>query len=202
MKPETIIRLNKFKVRDYQRPLFEAFISRKFTRYLVVWPRRAGKDVVAFNLILRAALRRVGVYFYIFPTYSQAKKVIFDSITNTGERFSDYIPTELLVSCNSSELKYTLSNGSIIQLVGSDNIDSLVGTNPQGIIYSEYAIQSPLAYQFLRPILLGNGGWAMFVSTPRGKNHLWELFQIAQNSEEWFCSKLTVDDTQHISQKT
>lgn len=199
MKVETKIHLSKFIARDYQRPLIEAFNSGKYTRFLVVWPRRAGKDICAFNLILRAALKKVGVYFYIFPTYSQAKKCIFDSITNTGERFSDFIPAELLAGTNSTELKYNLSNGSLIQLVGSDNIDSLVGTNPQGIVYSEYALQSPLAYQFLRPVLLGNGGWAMFVSTPRGKNLLWDLYQIATNSEDWFCSKLTVDDTQHIS---
>ncbi len=199
MKIETKIHLNKFKARVYQRPFIEAFNSGKYTRYLLIWPRRAGKDVCAFNMILRAALKKVGVYFYIFPTYSQAKKVIFDSITNSGERFSDYIPPELLSGSNSSELKYNLANGSLIQLVGSDNIDSLMGTNPQGCIFSEYALQDPTAYQFLRPILMGNGGWAMFVSTPRGKNHLWELYNIAQNSENWFCSKLTVDDTDHIS---
>ena len=56
-----------------------------------------------------------------------------------------------------------------------------------------------MAYQFLRPILLANGGWAMFISTPRGKNHMWELYNIAVNNpEDWYCSKLTVEDTGHI----
>ena len=199
MKVETKIHLSKFIARDYQRPLIEAFNSGKYTRYLLIWPRRSGKDVCAFNLIFRAALKKVGVYFYIFPTYSQAKKVIWDSITNTGERFLDYIPAELKTGTNSTEQKIHLANGSLIQLVGSDNIDSLMGTNPQGIIFSEYALQDPAAYQFLRPILLANGGWAMFVSTPRGKNHLWELYNIAQDNDNWFCSKLAVTDTQHIS---
>jgi len=75
-------------------------------------------------------------------------------------------------------MKITLANRSIMQLVGSDNVDSLVGTNPRGVVFSEYALQSPLAYQFLRPILLANDGWALFISTPRGKNHMWELFNI------------------------
>lgn len=199
MKVETKIQLSKFIARDYQRPLIEAFNSKKFTRYVVIWPRRSGKDVCAFNLLFRAALKKVAVYYYIFPTYSQAKKVVWDSITNTGEKFLDYIPKELITSTNGTEMKINLVNGSLIQLIGSDNIDSLMGTNPQGCIFSEYALQSPIAYQFLRPILLGNGGWAMFVSTPRGKNHLWELYNIAHDNDNWFCSKLTVDDTQHIS---
>jgi phage terminase large subunit len=166
MQIETIIKLDKFKPRDYQLPLCRAFESGKYKRLLAIWPRRAGKDVCVFNLLIRAALRKIGVYYYIFPTYSQARKVVWDSITNNGERFLDYIPKELITSTNSQEMKVYLANGSLIQLIGSDNVDSLMGTNPIGIIFSEYALQDPIAYQFLRPILLANGGWAMFVSTP------------------------------------
>ena len=199
MNIETQIKLNKFVPRNYQLPILDALENKGYRRVLAIWPRRAGKDVVAFNLIIRASLRKVGVYYYIFPTYAQAKKVIWDSITNSGEKFLDYIPKELIESSNGQEMKVKLKNGSLLQLVGSDNIDSLVGTNPRGIVFSEYALQDPRAYQFLRPILLANDGWALFVSTPRGKNSLWELYQIAKQSPDWFCHKLSVEDTQHIS---
>lgn len=195
----TQIQLNRFQPRSYQLPIIDAIENKKYKRVLAILPRRAGKDVCAFNLMIRAALRTVGVYYYIFPTYSQAKKVIWDSITNTGERFLDYIPKELIKSSNGHEMKITLLNGSIIQLVGSDNVDSLVGTNPRGCVFSEYALQDPRAYQFLRPILLVNDGWALFISTPRGKNHMYDLFQIAKHSPDWFTYKLSVEDTQHIS---
>ena len=166
----------------------------------MVWPRRAGKDLLCWNIIIRQALQKVGVYYYIFPTYSQAKKVIWDSMTNDGVRFRDFIPQKLIESSNTQEMKIILINGSLIQLIGSDNIDSIVGTNPIGCVFSEYALQDPKAYQFLRPILVANKGFAIFESTPRGRrNHLYELYQIASNSEDWFCSKLTLDDTQHIS---
>lgn len=198
MRVETKIRLNKFKPRSYQIPLFDAIENKNYKRVLAILPRRAGKDVCGFNLMLRAALGVIGVYYYIFPTYSQAKKVIWDSMTNTGERFLDYIPQELIESRNSQEMKIKLTNGSLIQLVGSDNVDSLMGTNPRGCVFSEYALQDPRAYQYIRPILTANQGWALFLSTPRGKNHLWELFQIAQQSPDWFCYKLTVEDTEHI----
>lgn len=199
MKVETRIKLDRFKPREYQLDLCRALEGGKYKRLLCIWPRRAGKDVCAFNLIVRAALRRVGVYYYIFPTYSQARKVIWDSITNSGEKFLDYIPKEVVKSTNSTEMKIHLINESLIQLIGSDNIDALMGTNPIGIVFSEYAMQDPRAYQFLRPILLGNKGFALFISTPRGKNHLWEMYNIALNSDEWFCSKLTIMDTDHIS---
>jgi hypothetical protein len=199
MNVETQIKLNKFVPRPYQLPILDALENKGYKRIIAIWPRRAGKDVVAFNLMIRASLRKVGVYYYIFPTYSQAKKILWDSILNTGEKFLSYIPSELIESSNSQEMKIKLKNGSLIQLVGSNNIDSLVGTNPRGIVFSEYALQDPRAYQFLRPILLANDGWSLFVSTPRGKNSLWELYQIAKESPSWFCEKLSVEDTQHIS---
>lgn len=150
--------------------------------------------------MLRAALRKVGVYFYIFPSYAQAKKVIWDSITNDGKKFLDFIPRELISASNSQEMKIKLSNGSLIQLVGSENVDSLVGTNPIGTVFSEYALQDPTAYQFLRPILLVNDGWSLFVSTPRGKNSFYELHTIATNNpDKWYSSMLTIDDTNVVT---
>lgn len=199
MNAEIRLKLNKFIPRSYQLPLIKALEEDKYKRIMAIWPRRAGKDILCFNLMIRAALRKVAVYYYIFPTYSQAKRVIYDAITNTGEKVLDYIPKELVASKNSQEMKITLTNGSIIQLVGSDNYDALMGTNPQGCIFSEYALQNPMAYQYIKPILTANHGWAIFISTPRGKNHLWELYQIALNSPEWYCTKLTVADTKHIT---
>lgn len=197
---ETQVRLDKFKWRDYQLPLLDALENKKYLRAIAIWPRRAGKDLTAFNYLIRAALRKVGVYFIIYPTYSQGRKILWDSMTNDGTRFLDFIPPELIEGTNSTEMKIRLKNGSLIQVVGSDNADALVGTNAIGMIFSEFALQDPRAYQFLRPVLTANGGWALFISTPRGKNSFWELYQIATNNPDvWFVSKLTVLDTGHIS---
>lgn len=197
MNVETTIKLNRFKPRSYQLPILDA-LNRGFKRVMAIMPRRSGKDLAAFNYAIRECIRKVCVIYYIFPTYSQGKKVIWDSITNTGERILDYIPEELVESKNSTELKIRFVNGSLFQIVGSDNYDSLMGTNPQGVVFSEYALQDPQAYQYIRPILTANDGWALFISTPRGKNHLWELYNIAKESPDWFCYKLSVEDTQHI----
>lgn len=186
-------------LRDYQRPLYEAFEKKGYKRLLAVWPRRAGKDIISWNLLIRYAINNKGVYYIIYPTYSQGRKILWDSITNDGHRFLDYIQPSLIEKCNSQEMKVYLVNGSLLQVVGSDNVDSIVGTNPRGCIFSEYALQDPRAYQFIRPILAANGGFAIFISTPRGKNSFWELYKIAQdNPQSWFCQKLTLDDTKHI----
>jgi hypothetical protein len=92
-------------------------------------------------------------------------------------------------------------NGSIFQIIGTDNIDSVVGTNPVGCVFSEYSLQDPRAWDYTRPILAENGGFAIFNYTPRGKNHGFYLLQYAKNDPKWFTNVLTVDDTKAIPQE-
>jgi hypothetical protein len=193
--------LNDYVPRSYQLPILQA-LDEGYKRVLAILPRRAGKDITALNYIIRQMWLHPGVYYYIFPTYSQAKKVIWDSITNSGKRILDYFPENLVIQKNGQEMKIRMKSKdggeSLFQLIGSDNYDSLMGTNPRGCVFSEYALQDPQAYQYISPILTANGGWALFISTPRGKNHLWELYEISQKSPYWFCCKLSVEDTKHI----
>lgn len=152
--------------------------------------------MTAFNwCILQLLLNSGWTAFHVLPTYSQAKKVIWDSSTNDGQRILDYIPKEVIESKNGHEMKIRFTNGSLYQLIGSDNIDSLVGSNPKIIIFSEYAIQSPSAWAYLSPILEVNKGCAIFISTPRGKNHFYDLVNTAKNNPKWFCEVLSVKDT-------
>lgn len=200
MNVETQIKLNKFKPRAYQLPILDAIENKGYKRVLAILPRRAGKDLTCWQLCIRQCLKKRCNVIYIFPTFTHAKRVIWNSITNEGERFLDYIPEELIDSKNSQELTIRFKNGSLLQLLGSDNIDALRGINCHGAVFSEYAWQDPRVYSnVIRPILTANGGWAVFISTPKGRNHLFELYEIARNSPDWFCYKLTVEDTQHIS---
>jgi len=190
-----------FQPRPYQIPIIKALNSGT-KRAVWVVHRRGGKDVTMFNwAILQLMLNPGWTAFHILPTYSQAKKVIWDSSTNDGKRILDYIPKEVVESKNGQQMQIRLTNGSLYQLIGSDNIDSLVGSNPKIIIFSEYAIQSPAAWDYLRPILDVNKGYAIFISTPRGKNHFYDLKNMAQSSPSWFCEVLPINETGVLSEE-
>ncbi len=163
----------------------------------VVWcvHRRGGKDVTIFNWCIKELIKSICTCYYILPTYSQAKKVIWDAINIDGFRIIDYIPKEVIANINSQEMKIRFTNGSLFQLIGSDNIDSLMGTNPKIVVFSEYAIQDPAVWDFIRPILKVNKGVAIFISTPRGRNHFYDIFRTAQVTEGWFAERLTILDT-------
>ena len=89
-----------------------------------------------------------------------------------------------------------LANGSTFSVIGAEDVDRLVGPGPVGIAMTEYSIQDPGFWEYVRPILMENGGWAVFIYTPRGRNHGYKLYQMAQRNPEWFCELLTVEDTE------
>jgi phage terminase large subunit len=146
-------------------------------------------------------MERVGTYYYFFPTYTQGKKILWNGMDKDGFKFIDHFPKALVKSKNDTELKIEYKNGSIFQIIGTDNIDSIVGTNPVGCVFSEYALQNPKAWDFIRPILAENGGFAIFNYTPRGKNHGYDLYEMAKDNPKWFVQKLTIDDTGIISKE-
>ncbi|HPJ97015.1 MAG TPA: hypothetical protein PK022_06865 [Syntrophales bacterium] len=183
-----------FQPRGYQTPLYNC-VADGFKRAVAVWHRRSGKDKTLLNLIVKEAHKRIGVYYYFFPTYNQGRKVLWDGIDRDGFRYMDHIPEALRGATNQQEMKIRLKCGSIIQIIGTDNIDAIMGTNPVGCVFSEYSLQNPEAWDLIRPILAENGGWAVFNYTPRGRNHGYVLYEMAKNNPEWFCELLTVDDT-------
>lgn len=175
-------------------PLYDA-LSQGFRRGVSVWHRRAGKDKTLLNLLAKEAFKRVGAYYYFFPSYTQGRKIIWDGIDRDGFKFLNHIPVEVRLGTNATQMQIRLRNGSLIQILGSDNIDSIVGTNPVGCVFSEFSLQDPRGWDFVRPILRENGGWAFFNFTPRGKNHAWDLYRMAEDNPEWFCERLTIKDT-------
>jgi hypothetical protein len=170
-------------------------------RAVLVWHRRAGKEKTCWNYLICQAVQKVGIYYYFFPHFSQGRKILWDGIDKDGFRFLDHIPPELIAGTpNSTEMKIRLKNGSLIQIIGTNNIDSIVGTNPVGCVFTEYSLQDPIAWQLIRPILVENGGWAVFNFTPRGANHGKEIYEMARVNPEWFCQLLTIKDTSVVSE--
>ena len=192
----------KFECRDYQAPFWSAMNQGK-KRGCLVWHRRSGKDKTALNFMICKMLDRTANYHYLFPTGKQGRKVIWEGIDRDGMRYMNHFPKELITRKREDEMFIQLRNletggteGSTFQIIGTDNYDAIMGANPAGLIFSEYSLQDPMAWNYLRPILAENEGWAVFLYTPRGENHGFDLYEAArQNPDRWFTELLTVTDT-------
>lgn len=180
---------------EHQKSIYNS-LPQGYKRGVVIWHRRAGKDKTFINILAREALKRVGTYFYILPYYKQARLIIWEGMDAHGFRFIEHFPSQLIKRKESQQMILEWKNGSIIRMLGSDNIDAIVGSNPIGVIFSEFSLHKPAAWNYLRPILLENKGWALFNGTPRGKNALWRMYKHAQKDPTWFSELLTIVDTQ------
>lgn len=172
---------NNWIPRDYQMPAWN-YLENGGRHCELVWHRRSGKDEVMLHRTAIAAHERVAGYWHMLPEYSQARKAIWDAVNpHTGKkRIDEAFPLELRARTIDQEMKIAFKNGSMWQVVGSDNYNSLVGSTPAGIVYSEWALANPNARAYLRPILAENNGWQAFVTTPRGRNHAYTTLKAAE----------------------
>ncbi len=187
---------NNWSPRPYQRALWK-YLSNGGMRASIAWHRRSGKDDLCLHHAACASQERVGGIWHLLPEYSQARKSIWDAVNpHTGRRrIDEAFPMEMREVTRENEMLIKFKNGSTWQLAGSDNYNALVGSSPCGLVFSEYALANPSAWAYLRPIVLENNGWAVFISTPRGKNHFYDLHSNAKTDPAWFCESLGNDDT-------
>lgn len=183
-----------FRMWAHQVPSLMA-LSGGCRRIAKVWHRRSGKDLCEVNRCASEAQKVIGIYYHMFPELAQGRKILWDGMDNEGKRFLDYIPKELINGKpNETEMQVEFNNGSIYQIIGADRL-SWIGTNPRGVVLSEYQRQDPRAWDYMRPILRANKGWAVFCYTPLGHNHGYKLYEMARQNPAWFCEKLTVLQT-------
>jgi phage terminase large subunit len=208
MSEKTLRLPYKFEPRPYQLPFLSALDEGK-KRIVGVLHRGAGKDLMALNWIIKTAVLKPAVYLHCFPKYSQGKKAIWNSVHKTDDgdsmAYLDHIPEELIKSKDSSDMRITFKNGSVYCVMGMDgkNATQARGMNPSCVIMSEYAFMDPESWYTLEPRVRQNNGTAIFLSTPNGQNHFYQLYNYAlkSNNPEYWATLLTIDDTHAVESK-
>lgn len=185
------------RVRKYQRPFHEYLVSTPGARAIEIAHRRWGKDEIALSATCELAHRRPASYWHCLPEYAQARKAIWTAINpHTGKRrIDEAFPPEIRASTNEQEMFIRLRCGSTWQVIGSDRYNGLVGAGVAGVVFSEWALANPSAWAYIRPMLEENGGWAAFITTPRGRNHAKAMYDMAKNNPRWFAEISTAEDT-------
>jgi phage terminase large subunit len=187
---------NNWRPRDYQMPLWR-YLAGGGKRALAVWHRRSGKDEVCLHRVAVAAIKRPATYWHMLPEYAQGRKAIWNAVNpHTGKRrIDEAFPPSMVASRNDHEMFIRFTNGATWQVVGSDRYDAAVGSSLGGIVFSEWALSNPAAWAYLAPILVESGGFAIFITTSRGRNHAKTMLDMARGRDDWFTQTLTVDDT-------
>lgn len=152
---------------------------------VIVAHRRFGKTTLAINELVRSAILKPGRYWYVAPSYRQAKTIALAMVLH-------YLPSHLIVKKNETDLTIQLFNGSEIALKGAENKDSLRGVGLKGVVLDEYAQMDRDVWEaIIGPTLLDNPvepGWAIFIGTPKGRNHFFKMFANGKSGKKQWAS--------------
>lgn len=194
------IRIPVINFRPYQREARDVLVNGDFKRLLAQWPRRSGKEVTTWNIILDFAISDPGLYIMAYPTNVRARKILWEGAMlnkDTGEsiKFIEMLPKRLLARRpNDADMSIHLTNGSLIWVVGCDiDPDKLRGTNPRGIVFSELAFSDPSVLYNMLPVLRQNGGWLFGQSTYDGMNHFYWMLNKNKSDPLWFCREESIN---------
>lgn len=187
---------NNWHPRPHQMPLW-GYLERGGTRAIEVAHRRWGKDEICLHWGCVSALLRPGNYHHALPEYAQARKAIWTAVNpHTGRRrIDEAFPHEIRSNTNEQEMFIRFKNESTWQVIGSDNYDRLVGSSIAGITFSEWALANPAAWAYISPIVAENKGWAVFITTPRGRNHAKTMYDMAKGDARWHAEISTIAET-------
>lgn len=194
---------HEFRVRWYQQDFYRALTEGKVKRALAIWHRRAGKDEVVLNATRQNLFDRPGSYWHCFPEYKQARKALWNGVNaHTGKRrIFEAFPPQIIKRMQDDEMFIEFVNGSTWQLLGSDRYDSHVGAGAIGIAYSEWALCNPAAWAYHSPMVRETNGYAAFITTPRGKNHAFDMFRDYKDDPKWFTERLSIHQTKALSKE-
>jgi len=203
-----MIELPLIPLRDYQIDVWNTLHS-GVSKAILIWHRRAGKDLFCLNYLISRAVMEVGNYWFILPESQQVRKAIWEGVTASGIRYLEFFPKDMVLKQDDQSMTIYLKHpdggldnkgkprvGSIISFVGGDRYDKRVGAGIKGAVVSEWALQKPNLYDLaLEPMLRETKGWVVFNSTPRGENHCKDTLDWLEDDDKYFSSVLTIDDT-------
>lgn len=193
------------------RPL-QALIHQKMRRFNVfVCHRRFGKTVCVLNEMIDQGLRfdkksrdgkdlRNPQYAYIAPTYGAAKRIAWEYLKDFTKMIEGAKPNE-------AELRIDIPRphkGDKIRfmLLGAENPGNLRGIYLDGVILDEYAECDPSIWSaVIRPALSDRKGWAMFIGTPKGRNHFYDVYHATLGRSNWFHAIFKASETGYVEKE-
>src|SRR6056300_1998295 len=140
--------------------------------------RRTGKSrLAAYLLIVNALQADKGHGFYVAPTQGQARDIMWQTLLEVGH--------PVIQGSHVNNLQIKLVNGATISLKGADRPETMRGVSLKFLVMDEYADMKPEVWeQILRPALADQKGQALFIGTPMGRNHFYDLYLYGEKGDD------------------
>lgn len=198
----------RYTSRDYQDDFWDAFhgvgkhAGKNYKIFVKNWHRRGGKDVTDWNAAIERTAEEPMRATYVFPTNDMSRDNLWESYTNDGMRFTDFVPMDLRVrrhanddGLNDSLKRIEFITGGSIRVVSGHKPGRLRGGNSKLFVLSEFQAMDPLVIDIIMPIIEANGGILLINMTSNGDSAAKRMLEAWKNDPDVYVSILTVDDT-------
>jgi phage terminase large subunit len=197
-----------YQARDYQLDFWDAFhgtgrhVGKQYRIFVKVWHRRAGKDMTDWNAAIERVAEEPMTCKYAFPTNDMARANLWESYTNDGMRFTEFVPAPLRLKMNKGDdgLNNSLKQikfvtGGNIRIISAHNPDRLRGSNDKLFGLSEFQAMDPMVIDIIMPILEANGGVLLINMTANGDSAAKVLLEAWRKDPSVYVSELSAHDT-------
>lgn len=208
MLTKTINLPHIYRARDYQRDFWDAFHGegkhkgKNYKIFVKVWHRRAGKDMTDWNAAIERTAEEPMTVKYGFPTNDMSRDNLWESYTNDGLRFTDFVPMELRIrknktddGLNDSLKRIEFITGGSLRVVSFHKPDRARGGNSKMFVLSEFQNMDPNIIDIIMPIIEANGGVLLINMTANGDSAAKGMLEAWKQDPDVYVSILTVDDT-------
>lgn len=197
-----------YKARDYQDDWWDAFHGegkhkdKKYKIFVFNIHRRGGKDISNWNMAIERTAESPMRTTYAFPTSDMSRDNLWESYTNDGLRFTDFVPMDLRLrkhrndnGLNDSLKRIEFITGGSIRVVSAHNPGRLRGGNSKLFILSEFQAMDPMVIDIIMPIIEANDGVLIVNMTSNGDSAAKGMLEAWLADPDVYVSILTVDDT-------
>ena len=162
-----------FSPHTKQREMIESILESKSKYHVACVGRQFGKSLMAMNLVLYWGINESNrKILWVSPVYSQTDKVQKELMQAIGD-------SGLVKSCNYSSSEIVLKNGTTILFRSAERYDNIRGLTCDYGVIDEAAFCKDEAWQeAIRPVFMVRGKKVLFISTPKGKNFFYDLYQL------------------------
>lgn len=194
--------------RDYQNDFWDAFHDegihkgKNYQLFVKVWHRRAGKDMTDWNAAIERVAESPMTCKYAFPTNDMARANLWESYTNDGLRFTDFVPLELRQRRNKSDdglndslKRIEFVTGGSIRVISAHNPDRMRGSNDKLFVLSEFQAMDPMVIDIIAPIIEANGGKVLINMTSNGDSAAKVLLEAWRKDSSVYVSELSATQT-------
>lgn len=198
----------KYEARDYQEDFWDAFHGegvhegKDYIIFILNWHRRGGKDITCWNAAIERTAEEPMTTKYVFPTNDMARDNLWESLTNDGTPFTDFVPKSLRIrknkgdnGLNESLKRIEFITGGSLRVISGHKPNRVRGGNSKLFVLSEFQVMDPQIIGIIRPIIEANGGKLLINMTSNGDSAAKKLLDAWKLDPTVYVSVLSVEDT-------